>query len=85
MNTLIAIHPYKAKGLWVFDNIQKLGLGKNHSYQARIRSSTVWLKTFRMPSWALPWYSQHNHFLASKLTLSGDGKSSVEIGTTPLH
>ena len=36
MNAVLAIHPYKANGMWVFDDPQ-WGLGENHSSQAPMR------------------------------------------------
>ncbi len=84
MNAVIAIHPYKAKGMWVFDD-PEVGLRQESFVSGADAISDRMFKKFLMPSWALPWCSQHNHFRGSKLSSSGDAQSSAETGITALR
>jgi hypothetical protein len=84
MNTLIAIHPYKAKGLWVFDD-PEVGLrqepfvsGADAIIDRMVREIPYAELGFTLVFSAQP-------FLGIKLSSSGDAKSSAEIGTTALR
>jgi hypothetical protein len=83
MNELITIHPYRARGLWVFDD-PAVGL-RNHSFPAPMRLSIGWFKISLTLSWVSPWSSRHDRFPDFKLSSSGAVKSSAAIGTTALR
>jgi hypothetical protein len=53
MNAVIAIHPYKAKGMWVFDD-PEVGLRQESFVSGADAISDRMFKKFLMPSWALP-------------------------------
>jgi hypothetical protein len=79
MNAIIGIHPYKAKGMWVFELRQESFVSGADAIIDRM------FKKFLMPSWALPSCSRHNHFRGSRLTSRSEAQSSAEIGTTALQ
>jgi hypothetical protein len=84
MNAVIAIHPYKAKGMWVFDD-PEVGLRQESFVSGADAIIDRMFKKFLMPSWALPSCSRHNHFRGSRLTSRSEAQSSAEIGTTALQ
>jgi len=84
MNELIAIHPYKVGGLWVFDD-PAVGLRQEPSYPAPMRSSSGWFNRSPMLCRVSPCSSRHNRFPDIKLSSIGVVKSSAGTGTTALN
>jgi hypothetical protein len=50
MNAVIAIHPYKAKGMWVFDD-PEVGLRQESFVSGADAIIDRMFKKFLMPSW----------------------------------
>jgi hypothetical protein len=83
MNELIAIHPYKARGLWVFDD-PAVRLRQEPFVSGADAIIDRLVKRSLTLSRVSPCSSPHNRFPGSKLSSSGAVKSSAGTGTTPL-
>lgn len=84
MNELIAIHPYKAGGIWVFDD-SAVGLRQEPFVSGADAIIDRLVQGIPDAESGLPWSSRRNRFPAFKLSSSGAVRSSAVTGTTALR
>ena len=66
MNSVMAIHPYKANGLWIFDDL-RVGLRQEPFVAGADTIIEKLVKRFLTPRRALPYCSPAKRFLGIKL------------------
>jgi hypothetical protein len=84
MNTIIAIHPYKSNGMWVFDD-PEVGLSREPFVSGADAIIDRMVQEIPNAELGFTLVFSSQPFPGSQLSLSGDAKSSEGIGTTPLH
>jgi hypothetical protein len=84
MNTLIAIHPFKSKGMWVFDD-PEVGLRQEPFVSGPDAIIERLVQDLPNAEWGFRLLSSAQPFPGCKFSLSGGAKSSAATGTTALR